>query len=284
MNPYTHTLFHLKLRHTVGFLCTGILLAAVVSGCNSTTALQRTLKQKAMEYEKHPTEYNLTDLAHSYAELLEAQLGDTVQPGCFAEYGVALAMLGKHSEANRMFNNEVLLYPNAQRYVRQLKLQLVPEYIADTVSDTSTLYIIEVEDTVAATLPATMSAKDSVQQAKALQRKLREEEKRRQAEAKQANAEERELVKSIREKEKAERDRQRAEAKEAKEQAKKAAAQQKKEAAKQKERDKKEAEKAKAAEREEQQRERAQAREQRAREKAEAREQQKKNQQERDQE
>lgn len=227
--------------------------------------MERGLMQRTMEYEKHPTEYNLTDLAHNYAELLEAQLGDTVQPGYFAEYGVALALLGKHSEANRMFNNEVLLYPNAQRYVRQLKLQLVPEYISDTVSDTSTLYIIEVEDTTAADQLTPLSSKDSLQQAKALQRKLRDDEKRRQAEAKQANAAERELVKSIRAKEKAERDRQRAEAKEAKEQAKKEAAQKKKEAAKQKERDKKAAEKAKAEQRKEQQREREAAREQRER-------------------
>ena len=265
-----HLFFRIATRlddiHRLGLV---VLLTTVVAGCGGTAGLQRGLMQRTMEYEKHPTEYNLTDLAHSYAELLENQLGDTVQPGYFAEYGVTLALLGKHSEANRMFNNEVLLYPNAQRYVRQLKLQLVPEYISDTVSDTSTLYIIELQDTIADT--KTFSAKDSIQQAKALQRKLREEAKRQQAESKKANVEERDLVKSIRAKEKAQREEERAAAKEAKEQAKKEVAKLKKEAAKQKERDKKAAEKAKAEQRKEQQRAREAAREQRARERAEAR-------------
>ena len=234
MNQHTHSRSPWRLRHALCGLCTGLLLLTVASGCDSSAALQRTLTQKTIAYEIHPTEYNLTDLAHSYGELLEAQLGDTIYPGCFAEYGVALALLGKNSEANRMFNNEVFFYPNSARYVRQLKLQLVPEYISDTVSDTSTIYVIELEpEEVIEEKP--MTAKDSIQQAKALQRQQREEAKRQQAEAKKAQAEERDL--------------ERANAKEAKEQAKKEAARQKKEAAKQREREKEEAAKAKAEQR-----------------------------------
>lgn len=248
MNQHTHSRSPWRLRHALCGLFTGLLLLTVDSGCDSSAALQRTLTQKTIAYEIHPTEYNLTDLAHSYGELLEAQLGDTIYPGCFAEYGVALALLGKNSEANRMFNNEVFFYPNSARYVRQLKLQLVPEYISDTVSDTSTIYVIELEpEEVIEEKP--MTAKDSIQQAKALQRQQREEAKRQQAEAKKAQAEERDLIKSIRAKEKEQRDLERANAKEAKEQAKKEAARQKKEAAKQREREKEEAAKAKAEQR-----------------------------------
>ena len=262
-----HQCTHSTLRQrTVAGIVVGLLLASVAAGCDSTAQLQRSLTQKTMEYEIHPTEYNLTDLAHSYGALLEAKLGDTVYPGYFAEYGVSLALLGKNSEANRMFNNEVLFYPNAARYVRQLKLQLVPEYLSDTVCDTSTIYVIELEpaDDV---VGKPMTAKDSIQQAKALQRQQREDAKRQKAEAKKAQAEERELIKSIRAKEKEQRDQERAEAKEAKEQAKKEAAKQKKAAEKEKAR----ARKAAAKEKEEQ---REAAREQRSRERAEERQQQ----------
>lgn len=236
-----------------------LALAAATAGCNSTALMQRMVTQKAMEYEKHPTEYNLTDLAHCYGELLEAQRGDTVRPGWFADYGVALAMLGKHSEANRMLNNEVMLYPNAQRYVRQLKLQLVPEYLSDTVSDTSTIYIIDLQKTERESTP--LNAKDSAMQAKALQREMREQQKRQRAEAKQAAANERDLIKSIRAKEKEQRDQERSEAKTARENAKK-------EAAKAKERAQKEAAKEREALRKERQREREAAREKRNRERA----------------
>lgn len=251
----------------------GVVLLTLLTGCSSTESMQRVITQKTMEYEKHPTDYNLTDLAHTYGEMLEAQLGDTVQPGHFAEYGVALALLGKHSEANRMLNNEVMLYPNSARYVRQLKLQLVPEYLSDTVSDTSTLYIIEMVPSDSTEQGSTLVI-DSAHQAKMQQQWQRERDKRQRIREKESANKERELIKSIRAKEKEQRDQERAAAKEAKEQAKAEAQKQKQEAAKQKERDKKQAAKEKEALRKEQKRMRDEAREQRARERAEARQKQ----------
>lgn len=257
MNQPTYPYIHKgRLLYTISHLIASVILLALIVGCDSTTALKRTIKQCAMEYEKHPTEYNLTALAHSYGLLLEAQIGDTVQPGCFAEYGVTLALLGKNSEANRMFNNEVMLYPNTARYVRQLKLQLVPEYLSDTVCDTSTLYIIDMIDQ-GDSEKKTISAKDSLQQAKAMQRQLREEAKRQKTEAKKAANEQREIIKSIRAKEKEQRDLERQKAQKAKEQAKKDAAKQKKAAAKAKAQAKKEAERTKAEQRKAQAHEKA---------------------------
>lgn len=237
MKQFLQSRHHQGIQRSFGRLCAGLLLLAVTVGCDSTSELQRTLNKNAMEYEKHPTNYNLTALAHSYGELLNAQVGDTVRPGFFAEYGVALAQLGKNSEANRMFNNEVMLYPNSARYVRQLKLQLVPEYISDSVADTSTIYIIELDSDYPST-PELQGEQDATI--------------------------DKETMKILRAKEKEQRELNRAAAQKAKKKAKKEAEKQKKAAAKQKAKEKE-------ALRKEQQRQREAAREQRARERAAAR-------------
>lgn len=249
------------------------IAAAGTTGCSGSARMQRVMLQKGLEYETHPTDYNLTDLAHCYGEMLVAQKDDTIRPGFFADYGVALARLGKNSEANRMFNNEIMLYPNAARYVRQLKLQLVPEYLSDTISDTSTIYVIALDPKDdGSQVRETELASDSVKMAREQQRMQRERQKWERQQAQQAAAEEHDLMKSIRAREKEQRDQVRTAEKASKEEAKKEAAKAKKEAKKEAEKAKKEAkkeaEKAKkeAAKQKEQNRKEAQERRQAERE------------------
>ena len=209
------------------------------------------ITRSVMEYGKHSTKSNLLDLTKDDAQLIDQQQkSNAVQPGVYADYGVALALMGKNSEANRMFNREEAMFPNSKRYVRQLKLQLVPEYISDTVCDTSTVFVelsdVEVEPKAVVPLSPEEEKALKKQQREAAKQKAAQDKKEAQKLKKQMQKE-KEKEKKVKEKEK--------------KQAKKAAEKQKKEAKKDKDRQRKEAQKQKEQQRKEQQQMREQQRE-----------------------
>lgn len=204
-------------RHVTFFWLAGATLLIAACGglqpAGSSTAM-------LLEYQTHPTNYNLADLAKSYANTIKYNSKrDTCQPGLYAEYGVALALLGKNSEANKMFNSEIAAFPNSARYVRQLKLALVPEYVSDTVTDTNTMFDIDLGEYADSAAKEEIAEPSSIErlQARELAKKEREAAKEQQMVAKEKAREERELMKSIREKEKIARDQQREAAKEQRE-------------------------------------------------------------------
>lgn len=109
-------------------------LAAACSGEGSLVEVPATL----MRYQHHPTEARLLALAKSYAEAINRNLEQqTPCPGQYADYGVALARLGQNTQANIMFNNEKMLFPNSSQYVDFLKQSLTPNQAADMRTDTT---------------------------------------------------------------------------------------------------------------------------------------------------
>jgi hypothetical protein len=109
-------------------------LAAACSGEGSLVEVPATL----MRYQHHPTAARLLALAKSYAEAINRNLEQqTPCPGQYADYGVALARLGQNTQANIMFNNEKMLFPNSSQYVDFLKQSLTPNQAADMRTDTT---------------------------------------------------------------------------------------------------------------------------------------------------
>ena len=113
-------------------------LAAACSGEGSLVEVPATL----MRYQHHPTEARLLALAKSYAEAINRNLEQqTPCPGQYADYGVALARLGQNTQANIMFNNEKMLFPNSSQYVDFLKQSLTPNQAADMRTDTTRINV-----------------------------------------------------------------------------------------------------------------------------------------------
>ena len=93
-----------------------------------------------MSYQHKPTEAKLLAVAKAYAEAINRNLKDQAPyPGQYADYGVALARLGCLEQANIMFNNEKMLFPNSSPYVDQLKQALTPNQRGDNRVDTSAI-------------------------------------------------------------------------------------------------------------------------------------------------
>ena len=93
-----------------------------------------------MSYQHKPTEAKLLAVAKAYAEAINRNLKDQAPyPGQYADYGVALARLGCLEQANIMFNNEKMLFPNSSPYVDQLKQSLTPNQRGDNRVDTSAI-------------------------------------------------------------------------------------------------------------------------------------------------
>ncbi len=93
-----------------------------------------------MSYQHKPTEAKLLAVAKAYAEAINRNLKEQAPyPGQYADYGVALARLGCLEQANIMFNNEKMLFPNSSPYVDQLKQALTPNQRGDNRVDTSAI-------------------------------------------------------------------------------------------------------------------------------------------------
>ena len=125
----------MKRIRTYTVLC--VLAAGLAAACSGEGTLVE-VPATLMRYQHHPTEARLLALAKSYAEAINRNLEQqTPCPGQYADYGVALARLGQNTQANIMFNNERLLFPNNSQYVDFLKQTLTPAQAADTHTDTT---------------------------------------------------------------------------------------------------------------------------------------------------
>ncbi len=125
----------MKRIRTYTVLC--VLAAGLAAACSGEGTLVE-VPATLMRYQHHPTEARLLALAKSYAEAINRNLEQqTPCPGQYADYGVALARLGQNTQANIMFNNERLLFPNNSLYVDFLKQTLTPAQAADTRTDTT---------------------------------------------------------------------------------------------------------------------------------------------------
>lgn len=91
-----------------------------------------------MQHQFKPTQASLLAVAKTYAEAINDNLDhQRLHPGQYADYGVALAQLGCAQQANIMFNNEKMLFPNSIQYVDYLKKKLTPFYASDNHADTT---------------------------------------------------------------------------------------------------------------------------------------------------
>lgn len=217
-----------------------------------------------MQYQYKPTEASLLSLAKTYAEAINDNLHhQTLHPGQYADYGVALARLGCKSQANIMFNNEKTFFPNSTKYIDALKLTLLPEYVSDNRYDTSSIDLKSLDTIHVNLTPEEVAAQQQLLDDPEYQRQMKlqqQEEKAEKAEAakkakaeaaKAREAEQKALssAKAKAQKEKAKAKKQAAKEKEAaKRAADKEKALAKKQAAKEKTEAKKAAEKAKADE------------------------------------
>ena len=133
-----------------------IIASALLSGCLLSSACihQGALVEvpaTLMQYQHQPTEAKLLALAKSYAQAINSNLEQqSLFPGQYADYGVALAKLGCRSQANVMFNNEKAMFPNSSLYVDMLKQTLVPELCNDNRFDTAKIDL-KTLDTIAVT-------------------------------------------------------------------------------------------------------------------------------------
>lgn len=210
-----------------------------------------------MRYQHKPTEARLLAMTLSYAKAINSNLEEgVVHPGQYADYGVALARLGCTRQANVMFNNEKMLFPNSSRYIDLLKQTLAPTYASETICDTSKIDLHSF-DTLHITLTpeemAQQRALESDPEYKKMIKEQQQQERAQQAEAKKALQKETAKAKAAereaRAKEKAAADKAKAKAKKAeqkaKEKAKADAAKAKKQEQKAKEQAKRDAIKAK---------------------------------------
>lgn len=88
-----------------------------------------------LDYQTNSTYGSLYALAHAHAENLNAAVkADTLHPGMYAEYGVALALMGHDGEACRMLNAEAKAFPESRMLVRRIKERLLPGMVDDTLA------------------------------------------------------------------------------------------------------------------------------------------------------
>lgn len=88
-----------------------------------------------LRYQTVSTYGALHELATSYARALNnAVRVDTLHPGMYAEYGVALALMGHTGTACRMLNAEMKAFPESRGIVTRIKQRLMPDMVADTLA------------------------------------------------------------------------------------------------------------------------------------------------------
>ena len=90
-------------------------------------------REAMLLYQTQPTYGSLYELSDAYAQTINAALkDDTLHPGMYADYGVALALMGYNDEACRMMNAEVAAFPQSNGMVRRITGRLLPGCTIDT--------------------------------------------------------------------------------------------------------------------------------------------------------
>lgn len=120
----------MKNRRYIGWL---VAAAVVVAACSGRYA--GVPSDRLLAYQSQPTYGHLYDLATSYAECINSAVAaDTMHPGLYADYGVALAMMGHRGEACRMLNAEAKAFPQNRAMVQRIKQRLLPDMMDDTLA------------------------------------------------------------------------------------------------------------------------------------------------------
>lgn len=92
-------------------------------------------RAEMLAYQTGHTSGSLYAVAAAHAATLNAAVkADTLHPGMYAEYGVALALMGHHGEACRMLNAEAKAFPESRGLVKRLKQYLMPDLVSDTLA------------------------------------------------------------------------------------------------------------------------------------------------------
>lgn len=93
-------------------------------------------RAEVLDYQNGGTYGSLYNLATAYAEGINSAVKqDTLHPGMYAEYGVALALMGRDGEACRMLNMEARAFPQSRYMVRRIKGRLLPGMVDDTLTN-----------------------------------------------------------------------------------------------------------------------------------------------------
>lgn len=111
---------------------TFILLATLLlSACSGT--YHGLPRAEMLAYQTYRTHGSLHALASAQAQAInDAVKADTLHPGQYADYGVALALMGHKSAACRMLNAEVKAFPESRSLVYRIKQRLMPDLLLDT--------------------------------------------------------------------------------------------------------------------------------------------------------
>ena len=108
-------------------------LLAVMTGCSGQ--YKGMPREEVLAYQTNATYGGLHTLAVAYAEAINAAVKeDTLHPGMYADYGVALALMGHRGTACRMLNAEVRTFPESRGMVRRIKMHLMPDMLEDTLA------------------------------------------------------------------------------------------------------------------------------------------------------
>ena len=168
------------------FALTTVLAGCLAAGCAGEGTLVE-VPATLMRYQHHPTEARLLALAKSYAEAINRNLEQQAPcPGQYADYGVALARLGRPEEANIMFNNEKMLFPNSSQYVDFLKQTLTPAQASDSRTDTTRIDVEALDSIHVNYTPEEEALRRQLEadpEYKRLMKQKEQENRKRQAEA-----------------------------------------------------------------------------------------------------
>lgn len=102
------------------------LAALLLAGCSGRYIGQP--REAMLLYQTEPTYGSLYSLASAYADNINAAVAaDTLHPGMYADYGVALALMGHNEEACRMMGVEVKAFPQSLGMMRRISARLLPD-------------------------------------------------------------------------------------------------------------------------------------------------------------
>ena len=112
-----------------------ILIAAAALASACAGQFKGMPRAEVLRYQTGATYGDLHALAVAYAEAINAAVDeDTLHPGMYADYGVALALMGRDGMACRMFNAEMRAFPESRGMVTRLKQRMIPELMGDTLA------------------------------------------------------------------------------------------------------------------------------------------------------
>ncbi|MBP5676902.1 MAG: DUF4810 domain-containing protein [Bacteroidales bacterium] len=118
-------------RHNGVLLFLGMSLLITLVACSGQ--YKGIPREEMLAYHTKSTYGSLYELADAYSQSINSALNvDTLHPGMYADYGVALALMGHEEEGCRMLNAEAAAFPQSGNIMRRIALQLMPSCRIDT--------------------------------------------------------------------------------------------------------------------------------------------------------